>query len=80
MKRNINYAFREFLTDSHKESKVLLVEGPRQVGKTYLVKSILENQPNVIKINFEEEPDLRFEVDATRNFEEFTKWLKQKKG
>lgn len=82
MKRNIYYIIDDFLRDYSQESKVLLVEGPRQVGKTYYVESKLKelDQDRIISINLEKEKDLKFEIDRTKNFEEFTQWLGFRKG
>lgn len=82
MERNIEYMLREFLGGSDSESRVLLVEGARQVGKTYFVESVLKtlDQTRIISINLEKEKDLKFEIDETHDFKEFTQWLTFKKG
>lgn len=82
MKRNIEYILRDFLKSAGSESRVLLVEGARQVGKTYLVEDALKtlDQTGVISINLEKEKDLKFEIDGTQSFKEFTQWLSFKKG
>jgi uncharacterized protein len=82
MKRNIAYILEEFLESRQDESRILLVEGARQVGKTYLVNDALKRikQHDVISINLEKEKDARFEIDNTRNFEEFTQWLAFEQG
>lgn len=82
MKRNIDYILRGFCGDTGPESRVLLVEGARQVGKTYLVESVLEglDKGKVISINLEKEKDLKLEIEGTKSFKEFTAWLSFKKG
>lgn len=82
MKRNIEYILRDFCNNPSLESKVLLVEGARQVGKTYLVEGVLKDmdQTRIISINLEKEKDLKFEMDETHNFKEFSQWLSFKKG
>lgn len=82
MKRNIEYILRDFYGDAGAESRVLLVEGARQVGKTYLVEDVLKDldQARIISIDLEKEKDLKFEIDGTRDFKEFTQWLIFKKG
>lgn len=82
MKRNIDYILRDFFRDDGSESKVLLVEGARQVGKTFFVKSALKDldQNRVISIDLEKEKDLKFEIEGTQSFKEFTQWLSFKKG
>jgi len=82
MKRDVCVVLENFLSNNPFESNVIIIEGARQVGKTYLVKDSINGKDSAqtIAINFEKEPDLRLEVDSTQNFEEFTKWLEQKKG
>src|SRR3989338_3411164 len=82
MKRNIEHIIRDFGRNSSSGSRVLLVEGARQEGKTYLVEGVLKtlNQTRVISINLEKEKDLKFEIDGTHDFKEFTQWLIFKKG
>lgn len=82
MKRNIEYTLKDFLKDTDPGSRVLLVEGARQVGKTYLVEDVLKemDQAKTISIDLEKEKDLKFEIDGTRDFEEFARWLTLKKG
>ena len=82
MKRNIEHILKDFLENIQEESGVLLVEGARQVGKTYLVESCLKSvdSERVISINLEKEKDLRLEIDQTKTFAEFSKWLEFKKG
>ena len=82
MKRNIDPILKDFVGDSSENSRVLLVEGARQVGKTYLVESVLKELPpeRVVSINLEREKDLKLEIDGTKNFGEFTGWLSLKKG
>jgi len=82
MKRNIEYILENFFKDYGPKSSVLLVEGARQVGKTYLIEEFLKNKDRdrIISINLEKEKDLKFEIDGTRNFGEFSQWLGFKKG
>lgn len=82
MQRNIENIVEKFLNNADLESKVLLIEGARQVGKTYLVEGVLKNldQNKIISINLEKEKDLKFEIDETKNFKEFFQWLGFKKG
>ncbi len=77
MKRDIN--IDQFLRFDETESSVLLVEGARQVGKTYFLNDIL-SEKNHIKIDLEKEKAFRAKIDATTNFEEFDLLLKTQKG
>lgn len=53
--------YNDLLTwKNDKNRKPLLLQGARQVGKTYLVKQFAENEyENLVYLNFEEEPDLQ---------------------
>ncbi len=82
MKRNIDIILEKFIKDASNESKVILIEGPRQVGKTYFVENVIKkySEFHVTSINCEKEPHLRLEIDTTEDFDEFTELLKNRKG
>lgn len=82
MKRNVEFILKEFLEDTSPNSRVLLVEGARQVGKTYLVEDVLKgmDKDRVVSINLEKEKDLKLEIDGIKSFKEFSQWLSFKKG
>lgn len=62
-------------------TQVLLVEGARQVGKTFGVKSALEELDlPIVQINFEENKIFLNKVEQTREFSEFEFLLKQDFG
>lgn len=53
MKRDAEKDVNLFLADSQPNSNVLLVQGARQVGKTFLIHSSLKDKENLVTINFE---------------------------
>lgn len=64
------------LTQSSEENPVILVEGPRQVGKTTIIKECLRlHQLPHVSINLEQ--DLRYKagIDSCEDFKDFTTWL-----
>jgi len=65
----------KFLDSAAIHSNVLLVQGARQVGKTYLLRSCLEGKEKTISINLEKEPQTKLAIEATKSFEEFTELL-----
>lgn len=69
-----------FLEQSQRHTNVLIIQGARQVGKTYLVEDTLSTHSNVIAMNLEKEPALGFEIEQTRDFSDFTKLLEVRKG
>jgi uncharacterized protein len=71
MKRDAEAQVQGFLADASPTSNVLLVQGARQVGKTFLIRSCLKNRANLLTINFEKEPHIKLMIDATNSFEEF---------
>src|SRR3990167_230467 len=75
MRRDSEKTVKEFLTNRLEHSPVLLVQGARQVGKTFMVTSLLGERERVISINLERQPQAKLEIDSTRDFSEFTQWL-----
>lgn len=58
MKRSLYMKLLEWKNSSNR--KPLLLQGARQVGKTYLVKEFGKNRyTNFVNLNFEEKPDLK---------------------
>ena len=57
MRRYIENELNEWI--SSKDKQALLVEGARQVGKTYIIRKVLEdNDINYFEINFIDRPDI----------------------
>lgn len=80
MYRDSEKVVKNFLTARLKNSPVLIIQGARQVGKTYLIESVLKNRERIISINFEKEPQAKLEIDSTKDFSEFTRWLETRHG
>ncbi|MBF0107504.1 MAG: AAA family ATPase, partial [Deltaproteobacteria bacterium] len=68
-RNNINYF--KTLIDDPKMRSVLLLEGARQVGKSTFIDQVLRGRDNVISLNFERSPEIRHDIDQTKNFSEF---------
>lgn len=71
MKRNLEPQLRTIL-ENKKKNEVILIEGARQVGKSYLVNSVLDSLsiPN-ISFDLEKNISLRRQIDKTEDFEDF---------
>ncbi len=82
MKRDID--IQSLLDFSTQESSVLIVEGARQVGKTYFLNNLMSQDifsgKPVIKIDLEREKNFRAKIDSTADFDEFTLLLRGQKG
>lgn len=81
MHRDCETVIKHFLLINAEQSNVLIVQGARQVGKTYVCNSVIQQlQQITLGIDLEKSPDVKLEIDATTSFEEFTRYLKQKFG
>ncbi len=71
MKRNIHPKLLSLLKNT-KKNEVIIIEGARQVGKSYLVNSVLKDL-NLPYLAFDLEKNLQFkrQIDNTENFEDF---------
>ncbi len=78
MIRNAYKLIQSFLTLHTKASGVLLLQGASQVGKTFLLQQVLNEHKKIIHINFEKNPEIKLEIDACKNFSDFTFYLKFK--
>lgn len=68
IKRSVETKIQHWLKYS---DKALLIEGARQVGKTYIIKKVLEdNGIPFFEINFLERPDLKNIFESTDSVEE----------
>lgn len=70
MKRDIEPLLASMLNDDRKE--VIIIEGARQTGKSYLVNSVLSNikKPS-LSFDLEKEDRIRRQIDATEDFDDF---------
>ncbi len=68
-----------FILDDTPHKSVLLVEGARQVGKTWLVQHALRNAGKpTFEVNLERDSLLCSEIDDTRDFREFEDLLEDR--
>jgi len=71
MKRDIHSKLVALLTNK-KNSDVLIIEGARQVGKSYLVNSVLkEISVPFVSFDLEKDGKIRRQIEKTENFEDF---------
>jgi predicted AAA+ superfamily ATPase len=71
MKREIEGKLRDMLADDARNN-VIVIEGARQVGKSYMVNSVLESQPlPCFSYDLEKEKKLRRRIDETEDFNDF---------
>ncbi|MBI2603391.1 MAG: ATP-binding protein [Deltaproteobacteria bacterium] len=73
MRRNLAKQLKEYLNRSEPYKNVLLLEGARQVGKSYLVADVLKDYQgqNLVSINLEESPIIREKIDECPDFASF---------
>ena len=71
MKRNIHSKLLSILKNPNKND-VIIIEGARQVGKSYLVNSVLEElQVPYLAFDLEKESKIRRQIEKTEDFEDF---------
>jgi predicted AAA+ superfamily ATPase len=71
MKREIEEKLQTMLADKF-YNNVIIVEGARQVGKSYLVNHVLQSQPlPYFAYDLEKEKKLRRQIDETEDFPDF---------
>lgn len=72
---------KELILKKTEHPNVILVEGPRQVGKTTLVQDCLvQNRWDHLSLNLERDLVALAELDRCRDFREFTQWLSDRFG
>ena len=80
MKRDVEPILAAMLSDA-RQREVVLVEGARQVGKSYLVSEVLEGLPcGCVKIDLEKDRKTARLIDKTRDFEDFRALMKDQCG
>jgi len=78
MKRQCYENIVKFLDRKVEQSNVLLIQGARQVGKTFAVEEVLSHREAVTAINLERDLRTKLAIDQTRDFDEFTQLLKSR--
>jgi uncharacterized protein len=71
MRREIQSYIKTLLDDTD-DSRIIIIEGARQVGKTYLMKNILQNikRPSHL-FDLEKNNHFKHEIESTESFEDF---------
>jgi predicted AAA+ superfamily ATPase len=70
-----------FIEETQEHKNVLLVEGARQVGKSFLVEQALRKcSKKWFSVNLEKENRLRSSIDACQDFKEFDQLLRDRIG
>lgn len=74
--RDIEQGLQEQIEGIGESNNVILIEGPRQVGKTTVVRETLKylKQP-FTEFNLEANPEVTHKIDACANFENFTELI-----
>ncbi len=81
VRRREDRVLQRFILDKTSHKSVLLIEGARQVGKTWLVQHALRKagKPS-FEVNLELDSLLRADIDDTRDFREFNDLLEDRLG
>lgn len=74
MRREADFFLQNYLKNESPPFNVLIVQGARQVGKTFLVESALKSRPHTA-INLEKQPEVKLAIDSSNNFAELQKRL-----
>ena len=70
--RNADTSIRAFIADVRQHKNVMLVEGARQVGKSFLVTHALQaSAKKFFALNLEKETRLRSLIDECQEFKDF---------
>ena len=79
--RSTDRDIRDFIADVREHKNVLLVEGARQVGKSFLVAHALQvSSKKCFSLNLEKETRLRSLIDECREFSDFEQLLRDRIG
>src|SRR3989339_286134 len=79
--RSKSNEIHQLLSENKQHPNVIIVEGPRQVGKTTAVQMCLkENAIPHLELNLEKNLAARDQIDACRNFNDFTDFLQDDFG
>jgi len=71
MKREIEKKLRELILKND-QNNVIIIEGARQVGKSYLVNNVLKSQSMpFISFDLEKDAKLRIAIDRTEDYNDF---------
>ncbi len=80
MKREIEGKLHALLTDDS-QSNVIIIEGARQVGKSYMVNHVLDSQNKpYLSFDLEKNKKLRRQINETEDFTDFQALMKDQYG
>jgi predicted AAA+ superfamily ATPase len=80
MKREIEDKLQELLADKNNNS-VIIIEGARQVGKSYMVNHALQSQRRLyFSFDLEKEKKLRRQIEDTEDFNDFQALMSDQYG
>jgi hypothetical protein len=65
----------DFINDKSDNKNVLVISGPRQVGKTTLIQEVLQTRPCLF-LNLEKEPSVTAAINRCVDFKNFKDYLK----
>lgn len=80
LKRELYSALSDFISKNEKNKNVLIVQGARQVGKTFLVESYLKDlgdRQRQVSFNLEKNPLLKNEINESQDFAQFSQVIKK---
>lgn len=79
LRRDLRY-LRQFVDRKEENKSVLIVQGARQVGKTYLIEAMLSElrERTILKFNLEKDVLVRAAIDDCRDFQEFNVYLQSR--
>ena len=80
MRRDIHDVLCRLLSDEG-DARVLIVEGARQVGKSYLVQDVLQNSPKeVLSFDLEKDKKFTYRLSCTQSADDFRNLLQDQYG
>lgn len=74
--RDFEVILKSYLRDPTVPKPVLVVSGPRQIGKTTCIANTLRDDPH-ISLNLERNPAIAEAIDRCENFDHFTNYLRE---
>ena len=77
--RKVGQKISQVIENKSEFNNILLIEGARQVGKTTLVRQVLEGHPYK-EVNLEEKKALSEKIDHCEDFDQFTEMIQIETG
>jgi len=80
MKREIEKKLKELIS-ANNQNNVIIIEGARQVGKSYLVNRVLKSQDMpYVSFDLEKDPKVRKAINRTEDFNDFRTLMEDQYG